>query len=627
MPGTGMLTLLRMDALRWRLVLTLVWACCGGAPLAVAAQPAVDVSRVAHEPVSLTPYLGLLEDPDHALTLARLQQPDVADRFQAAPPAATAFNLGFTRSAYWLRVALRNPGDTPQEQLLEVENPRISGVDFYSPDARGGYQAVHTGGDLPFATRAYPNRNFVFPITLPAHSEQQVYLRVQSTIAIIVPVRLWAVPAFHAHERNDYLVQAWYFGMALAMALFNLMLFVGLKDRIYLQYVLFVVFAVLTIASKGGMASEFLWPGTLVWTNVSYYVCAALSLVAFLMFTRGMLETAQRVPRMDRLLRWCVGVYLVIPLVFLLAFPVIAKTAVYLFMAAAFLILFTGVLCAFKQQRSAYFFVGAFGMLMLGGAMATLRSVGVLPTNTLTVDGLQLGSALEMLLLAFALADRFNVMRREKDRSQRALVQTQQQLLDTLKTSERVLEQRVAERTHELQVLNTKLETLSMRDGLTGIANRRHFDAVLAQEWRRSMRLQQPLALLLLDVDWFKRYNDHYGHQAGDQCLQSIAGVLACAACRAGDLVARYGGEEFVFIAPATDSVEAMHLAQRICEAVLALAIPHQEAPLGRVTTSCGVAVLVPTEEASPAQLIGLADAALYRAKAEGRNQACAAVP
>ena len=622
-----MLTFLHGWAARWRWMLALVWVLCGGAPLVALAQPVVDVSRVADEPVSLTPYLSLLEDPDHALTLAQLQQPDVAGRFQSAPPAATAFNLGFTRSAYWLRVVLRNPGETPREQLLEVENPRISGVDFFQPDGHGVYQTVHTGGDLPFATRVYPNRNFVFPIALPAHSEQQVYLRVQSTIAIIVPVRLWSVPAFHAHERNDYLVQAWYFGMALAMALFNLMLFVGLKDRIYLQYVLFVIFVVLTIASKGGMASEFLWPGTLVWTNVSYYVCAALALVAFLLFMRGMLETAQRVPRMDRLLRWCVGVYLVIPLVFLLAFSSSAKTAVYLFMAAAFLILFTGVLCAFKRQRSAYFFVGAFGMLTLGGAMTTLRSVGVLPTNALTVDGLQLGSALEMLLLAFALADRFNVMRREKDKSQRALVLAQQQLVDTLKTSERVLEQRVAERTHELQVLNTKLETLSLRDGLTGIANRRHFDAVLAQEWRRSMRLHQPLALLLLDVDWFKRYNDHYGHQAGDQCLQAIAGVLASAACRAGDVVARYGGEEFVFIAPATDGAEAMHLAQKICEAVRALALPHQEAPLGQVTISCGVAVRVPVEEASPAQLIGLADAALYRAKAEGRNQACAAAP
>jgi diguanylate cyclase (GGDEF)-like protein len=101
-----------------------------------------------------------------------------------------------------------------------------------------------------------------------------------------------------------------------------------------------------------------------------------------------------------------------------------------------------------------------------------------------------------------------------------------------------------------LQTVNAQLETLSLVDGLTGIANRRHFDAVLAKEWERARRLGQPLALVLMDVDWFKQYNDHYGHQAGDQCLREIARVFADTVSRTSDLVARYGGEEFVCIAP-----------------------------------------------------------------------------
>ncbi|WP_445939439.1 GGDEF domain-containing protein, partial [Pseudomonas sp.] len=117
-----------------------------------------------------------------------------------------------------------------------------------------------------------------------------------------------------------------------------------------------------------------------------------------------------------------------------------------------------------------------------------------------------------MLLLAFALADRFNVMRREKAKVQTELLQAQQQLVDTLQSSERKLEQRVAQRTDELQLLNSKLEALSLTDSLTGIANRRHFDSILQQEWQRAQRLNHPLALAILDVDWFKPYNDHYGH-------------------------------------------------------------------------------------------------------------------
>lgn len=274
-------------------------------------------------------------------------------------------------------------------------------------------------------------------------------------------------------------------------------------ERIYFQYVLFVVLAVLTIASKSGMASEFLWPGVILWSNVSYYLCASLALAALLMFMRGMLDTVQLTPRVDRLLGWLVGIYQLSPLAYFVALQTVARTAVLLFMVTAFLILITGVICAFKRQRSAYFFVGAFGLLMVGGAMTTMRSVGLLPTNAFTVDGLQLGSALEMLLLAFALADRYNVMRREKVETQQALLQSQQLLLETLKSSERVLEQRVAERTHELQTVNAQLETLSM-----------------------------------VDVDWFKQYNDHYGHQAGDQCLREIARVLADTVSRTSDLVA-----------------------------------------------------------------------------------------
>lgn len=139
--------------------------------------------------------------------------------------------------------------------------------------------------------------------------------------------------------------------------------------------------------------------------------------------------------------------------------------------------------CALKRQRSAYFFLAAFGLLILGGATTTLSAMGVLPTNVFTVDGLQLGSSLEMLLLAFALADRINGMRQEKMRTQAQLLQNQAQLVETLQRSERELEQRVQERTQELQRLNQRLENLSVTDALTNIGNRRQFDAELTRQW------------------------------------------------------------------------------------------------------------------------------------------------
>ena len=184
-----------------------------------------------------------------------------------------------------------------------------------------------------------------------------------------------------------------------------------------------------------------------------------------------------------------------------------------------------------------------------------------------------------------------------------------------------LLEERVTERTQDLEEANRKLAALSMTDGLTGVANRRRFDEALVTEWQRAARAGQPLALIMLDVDFFKNYNDHYGHQEGDVCLRKVARVLQSHARRASDLGARYGGEEFVMLAPETDVDSALSLAENIREEIEALAMPHLQSPLGCVTCSIGVAVLVPDENQTPEMFIRMADKAMYRAKAQGRNQ------
>jgi diguanylate cyclase (GGDEF)-like protein/PAS domain S-box-containing protein len=175
---------------------------------------------------------------------------------------------------------------------------------------------------------------------------------------------------------------------------------------------------------------------------------------------------------------------------------------------------------------------------------------------------------------------------------------------------------------YNLRLVNQELERQVNTDGLTQIANRRCFDHCLEQEWQRLYREQQPLSLLLFDVDYFKLYNDSYGHQLGDECLIKIAQSVQEIVCRPADLVARYGGEEFAVILPNTDLPGAMAIAQRIHATIRDLAVPHQASKIGNlVTVSLGITSLIPSPELSVIDMIEQADQALYRAKEQGRNQ------
>ena len=173
-----------------------------------------------------------------------------------------------------------------------------------------------------------------------------------------------------------------------------------------------------------------------------------------------------------------------------------------------------------------------------------------------------------------------------------------------------------------LQRANEELARLSTTDGLTGLANRRRFDEVLQAEWLKLRREKQYLSLVMADVDFFKRYNDTYGHQPGDICLSSVAKAIRSQLRRPADLAARYGGEEFAAILPSTDPEGARHVAELIRGEVERLNLPHAASSAAdHVTISVGVASLVPRDGVSPDELIRRADEALYRAKKEGRNR------
>ncbi|MFC1886448.1 diguanylate cyclase domain-containing protein [Thermodesulfobacteriota bacterium] len=182
---------------------------------------------------------------------------------------------------------------------------------------------------------------------------------------------------------------------------------------------------------------------------------------------------------------------------------------------------------------------------------------------------------------------------------------------DRRKDRERVLEER-----------NHMLERLSFLDGLTGIANRRYFDTSSIQEWRRAGRESKSIGLIMLDIDWFKSFNDHYGHQKGDYCLKKVAAALSDCLKRPGDFVARYGGEEFAVLLPDTDTDGAIFVADSMRKKIAELAIPHAYSKAHKyVTVSLGAGSIIPNMDMKLSYLISMVDRALYQAKREGRNR------
>ena len=174
----------------------------------------------------------------------------------------------------------------------------------------------------------------------------------------------------------------------------------------------------------------------------------------------------------------------------------------------------------------------------------------------------------------------------------------------------------------DLKRKNRELERLSLLDALTGVANRRYFDNIIQEEWRRSLREQSPIAVVMIDIDYFKTYNDSYGHQQGDVCLQKVAKALSAGLKRPADFFARYGGEEFVGVMPETQLDGALQLSECMRKNVEQLALEHKASKVcGHVTVSMGVASTIPNPESTYDDLLQRADEALYTAKQEGRNR------
>ncbi len=580
----------------------------------------------SHESYTPTALLQYLEDPTRELDITQVASTESMARFQPVPFDREEINFGYSHSVYWLALPINIGSSAPTDWLLEIGYPSLDKVEVYAPQPQGNYE-MQTAGDMqPFNLRPFQHRNLVFPLHLMHNATQVIYIRVESEGNLTIPVKLWQPEALHMHDQTTYSVLSIYYGMLLALLLYNLLLYFSTLDKVFLAYVAFVTSMAVGQASMNGFGNQFIWPNWPAFGNIALPSGMAATGLFGALFTRQFFDTVHNFPWLDRLL-------LVLAVVFLagvLAPAVASYQFAAIFVSAGGLtasIFFTsaGVYCMKKGHPGARYYLLSWLLLMVGVGVLALRNMAWLPTNNLTLNGMQIGSALEMLLLSFALADRLNVMRRAKDQATHEAMIAKQAMLDALRLNELELETRVTDRTRDLERANSRLrekerqlEHLARHDPLTGLANRALLDERMLQVLARARRNESNVAVLLSDLDGFKKVNDEYGHAVGDRLLMAVAQRLS-KNVRASDTVARFGGDEFVVIMEDLhDLAESERVAQKLVDEI---GLPYElDVGVIHISVSIGIAHY-PANGGDSAQLIKRADQAMYSAKAAGRNQ------
>jgi diguanylate cyclase (GGDEF)-like protein len=563
---------MRMSFRKWNLLqLLLIIATLGVAQAAPSATLVLE-DKPAYD---LSGYLEILTDPTGRMTV----QQAVGRTDWSGPVHKRVLNLGFTPAAIWLRFSLANRADTPRKFYISFEYPVTNSVTFYNEDPRGVFQEQRAGSTIPASAHVVPDRHFLFPLTIGPDQTSAVYLRVQSTSGMTLPLRILSDRGLTRKAIGDYTIYGALFGFLVLVLVYFLAMSSFLYKGTRLWLSLYSIFFGLHAAVRGGFL-RLIIPDTLAGINSVLQIL----IIGGLFFTgakffRVFLSLKNHSKSLDLIMT--VFQYLSVLFVVLALFqsPLITAISLILFVINP---IFSIGLAFYFWRRG----VGNAGYFAIGWLVAHFVSVydffrinGMLPYPVFGEWMIPFSFLVALLFLSVALI--------------------RQNAVDHL---------------------------LAETDPLTRLANRRKFDEALGEEWNRCRRLCSPLSLIMADVDNFKNYNDSFGHRAGDHCLCRIADVLQQNTRRTGDLAVRYGGEEFVLLLPNIDAASAFTLAEKIRISISCAAQDgERRRPDEKITVSVGVATAVPQEGKTPETLIMEADKALYEAKRTGRNRTVAA--
>jgi signal transduction histidine kinase len=448
-----------------------------------------------------TKYASVLIDATGHLSYGEILSPEYQNKFKPSSNWGEELNFGFSSSVYWIKVSLSGKELHASNWILEIPYFGLDHIDFYSSQG----DVTKTGNLMSVGTRSFFYRYYAFPIEL-GNSTKDYYLRIDSKQNISVPLELWKQSAFNEYIQTDTLIQAFYYGGLGILAAFNFLIFLYLKDRSHLYYSTFAVLFGLGIFAGNGYGRLFIWPDSPYWDQISQVVMLTLATGMSLIFSTHFLNTKKTQPTVN----W-IFIILIIVLFSYAAIAVltnytnISKNLIFqifplIVIPVIVAVLYAGVRAFQTGHYSAKFYLISWGALCVGGILASLRQLDLIPTNWLTSYALQISSAIEMLLLSFALANRIQNERLLREIAQKEAMFSKESLVQTLRASEERLERQVFNRTNDLRTMlesEKKLREQYIR-----------FGSLISHEFRNPLGIIENQTALLsrqTDSDQYKK--------------------------------------------------------------------------------------------------------------------------
>ncbi len=425
---------------------------------AIVAKPAIDFSAnsVNVEYEFFGKNIDCFEDSTHLLTFDQIRSREKSGLFTPMRDYPVQFLL--PNKVYWIRIELQNSAKTSEnEWLVEFYDFQINHLEMYTPTINGHYLQKIAGFSYPFKQKEFQHKNFVFQLPYFEEGITFLYAKIKPTVPVTVRGRVTTISNFSSYASMEYFFLALFYGVCLAMIFYNLFLYITIRDKTYLYYIYYVFGAVLFASARDGLGFQFLWPNLQIINKYIFNFSNLFMIFWEIMYARSFLNTRKNQPVIDRFLRYIIVGRLVIYLITTFLLPEFSNQVSIDIITLAF-IYYAGIVSYQNNYKPTFYYLVAFTCMLVGYVTFAFTNIGIISHNIFTIYSINLGLVIEMLLLSFALASRIKILQREKIQAQNETIKqlvVNEELKDTVNKE---LEQKVLERTKELETKNKELD-------------------------------------------------------------------------------------------------------------------------------------------------------------------------